>query len=157
MARHCEHKEETVGIGRLLWANQMAVFTQCFLKHIISYYDVLGGGSPVDEGEIGWRFIYGYDAVCRRVFTLTNFFCTVYRSNSWHLAMASANIACISWGSTFLQTDIAICLVIVVCFRIFLSVFTVHTLKNRVRGQQISSVQEVGHHIDSRPGVWLAF
>ena len=85
------------------------------------------------EGETGWRFIYGYDAVCRRVFTLTNFFCTGYRSKSWHLAMASANIACISWDYTFLQTDIAICLVIVVCFRIFLSVFTVRTLKNRIR------------------------
>ena len=86
-----------------------------------AYYDGFGGGSPVVEGEVGWRFIYGYDAVCRRVFTLTNFFCTGYRSNSWHLAMASANIACISWDYTFLQTDIAICLVIVVCFRIFLS------------------------------------
>ena len=91
-----------------------------------AYYDGFGGGSPVVEGEVGWRFIYGYDAVCRRVFTLTNFFCTGYRSKSWHLAMASANIACISWDSTFLQTDSAICLVIVVCFRIFPSVLVIN-------------------------------
>ena len=43
MARHGEHKEETVGMGRLLWANQMAAFTQCFLQHTMT---VLGEVHP---------------------------------------------------------------------------------------------------------------
>ena len=57
-------------------------------------------------------------AVSLRLRRSTNFFCTGNWLNPWYLAMVLRNFACISWDYTVLQTDLARCLVIVVCFRI---------------------------------------
>ena len=60
---------------------------------------------------------------CKLYRRSTNFFCTGNWLNPWYLAMVLRNFACISWDYTVLQTYLARCLVIVVCFRIFFKLY----------------------------------
>ena len=129
IARHCEHKQKKVGIERLYWANKITVLTQCFLGNTLTVY---GEEHPLRRVRMGGGFYPDTTLRVGGILTSTKFYCTGNQFNPRHLAMVLRNLACISWDYTVLQTYLARCLVIVVCFRIFLLLYPYVVLRTHI-------------------------